>query len=61
MITSTLLLGLCMAIDMRSYPAYSLRTWLPMRMHLTALSRVRLGDGGQRKPDWADCEPVMPN
>jgi len=42
LISLTLLLGLCLAIDLRSYPAYGLRVWLPMRMQLTAVASVSL-------------------
>lgn len=42
LIALTLLLGLCLAIDLRSYPAYGLRMWIPMRMQLTAIASVSL-------------------
>ena len=42
LMTLTLLLGLCLAIDVRSYPAYGLRLWLPMRMQLTAIASLSM-------------------
>ncbi len=40
--TLALLLGLCWAIDRRSYPAYGLAQWLPMRLHLTLAASLSL-------------------
>lgn len=37
-----LLLGLCLAVDWRSYPAYGLHQWLAMRLHLTLVAGVCL-------------------
>jgi hypothetical protein len=35
LVTLAMLLGMCLAVDRRSYPAYGLAEWLPMRLHLT--------------------------
>lgn len=42
LVTLTLLLGLCLAVDVRSYPAYGLRLWLTMRMQLTAIASLSM-------------------
>lgn len=42
LITLALLLGFCLALDWRSYPAYGVRAWLTMRLHLTAVAAVCL-------------------
>jgi hypothetical protein len=42
MLTLALLLGTCLAVDWRSYPAYGLGTWLTMRLHLTLVAVVCL-------------------
>ena len=44
--TLALLLGVCLAVDWRSYPAYGLMKWLPMRRHLTLVAGVCLLAGG---------------
>ena len=38
LITLALLLGICFAVDWRSYPAYGLGKWLTMRLHLTGVA-----------------------
>lgn len=42
LVTLALLLGMCLAVDRRSYPAYGLSPWLPMRMHLTLAATFSL-------------------
>jgi hypothetical protein len=42
MVTLALLLGMCLAVDRRSYPAYGLAAWLPMRLHLTLAAALSL-------------------
>lgn len=42
LMTLALLLGMCLAVDRRSYPAYGLGAWLPMRLHLTTAAAVSL-------------------
>lgn len=42
LITLALLLGICLAVDWRSYPAYGLGKWLTMRRHLTLVAAVCL-------------------
>ena len=46
LVTLALLLGVCLAVDWRSYPAYGLMQWLPMRLHLTLVAGVCLLAGG---------------
>ena len=46
LVTLTLLLGVCLVVDWRSYPAYGLRQWLGMRRHLTLVAGVCLLAGG---------------
>ena len=41
LVTLALLLGICLAVDWRSYPAYG-RKWLTMRLHLTLVAGVCL-------------------
>ncbi|MEO6273279.1 MAG: DUF3429 domain-containing protein [Rhodoferax sp.] len=38
LLTLALLLGICLAVDWRSYPAYGLGGWLSMRLHLTTVA-----------------------
>lgn len=38
LVTLALLLGICLAVDWRSYPAYGLKDWLTMRLHLTLVA-----------------------
>ena len=45
LVTLALLLGICLAVDWRSYPAYGLREWLKMRLHLTLVAAVCLLGG----------------
>jgi len=40
LVTMALLLGICLAVDRRSYPAYSLGDWLGMRLHLTVVAAL---------------------
>lgn len=40
--TVAMLLGMCLAIDRRSYPAYGLNDWLGMRLHLTLVAAMCL-------------------
>lgn len=40
LLTLALLLGICLAVDWRSYPAYGLSGWLTMRLHLTTVAVV---------------------
>jgi hypothetical protein len=42
LVTLALLLVICLAVDRRSYPAYGLGQWLPMRLHLTLVAAVCL-------------------
>ena len=42
LLTLALLLGICLAVDRRSYPAYGLTDWLPMRLHLTLAAVLSL-------------------
>jgi len=42
LVTLTLLLGMCLAVDRRSYPAYGLQEWLAMRHHLTLVASACL-------------------
>ncbi|CAM8651184.1 Protein of unknown function DUF3429 [Comamonadaceae bacterium] len=42
LVTLALLLGMCLAVDRRSYPAYGLSPWLPMRLHLTLAAAFSL-------------------
>ncbi len=42
LVTLALLLGICLAVDRRSYPAYGLTDWLPMRLHLTLAATLSL-------------------
>lgn len=42
LVTLALLLGICLAVDRRSYPAYGLTEWLRMRLHLTLVSVICL-------------------
>ena len=42
LVTLALLLGICLAVDRRSYPAYGLGQWLTMRLHLTLVAAVCL-------------------
>lgn len=42
LVTLALLLGICLAVDRRSYPAYGLGEWLTMRLHLTLVAAVCL-------------------
>ena len=46
LVTLALLLGVCLAVDWRSYPTYGLMKWLPMRLHLTLVAGVCLLAGG---------------
>ena len=46
LVTLALLLGICLLVDWRSYPAYGLRQWLGMRLHLTLVAGVCLLAGG---------------
>lgn len=46
LVTLALLLGICLLVDWRSYPAYGLMQWLPMRLHLTLVAGVCLLAGG---------------
>lgn len=46
LVTLALLLGICLAVDWRSYPAYGLGQWLTMRLHLTLVAAVCLLAGG---------------
>jgi hypothetical protein len=41
-LTLALLLGICLAVDWRSYPAYGLSEWLTMRLHLTMVAVICL-------------------
>jgi hypothetical protein len=43
--TLALLLGICLAVDWRSYPAYGLEQWLSMRLHLTVVGGACLVAG----------------
>ena len=45
LVTIALLLGMCLAVDRRSYPAYGLEKWLAMRLHLTLVAAVCLVAG----------------
>lgn len=45
LVTLALLLGICLAVDRRSYPAYGLGKWLTMRLHLTWVAAVCLMAG----------------
>lgn len=45
MVTLALLLGICLAVDKRSYPAYGLGEWLGMRLHLTSVAALCLLGG----------------
>ena len=45
LVTLALLLGICLAVDWRSYPAYGLSKWLTMRLHLTLVAGVCLLTG----------------
>ncbi len=40
LVTMALLLGICLAVDRRSYPAYGLDDWLGMRLHLTTVAAL---------------------
>ena len=40
LMTVALLLGICLAVDRRSYPAYGLGEWLGMRLHLTVVAAL---------------------
>lgn len=42
LLTMALLLGICLAVDRRSYPAYGLNDWLGMRLHLTLVAAACL-------------------
>lgn len=42
LVTLALLLGICLAVDWRSYPGYGLGAWLTMRLHLTTVAVVCL-------------------
>lgn len=42
LVTLALLLGICLAVDWRSYPAYGVGKWLTMRWHLSAVAVVCL-------------------
>jgi hypothetical protein len=44
--TLALLLGICMAVDWRSYPACGLGAWRTMRLQLTGVAMVCLLAGG---------------
>ncbi len=46
LVTLALLLGMCLAVDRRSYPAYGLGAWLPMRLRLTLGAGLCLFAGG---------------
>lgn len=46
LVTMALLLGICLAVDRRSYPAYGLSGWLAMRLHLTLVATACLLAGG---------------
>jgi hypothetical protein len=45
LVTLALLLCICLAVDRRSYPAYGLTAWLPMRLHLTLAAALSLLTG----------------
>lgn len=45
LVTLALLLGICLAVDKRSYPAYGLGEWLGMRLHLTLVAALCLLGG----------------
>jgi len=47
LITVALLLGICLAVDRRSYPAYGLEAWLGMRLHLSLVAALSLLLGSQ--------------
>lgn len=40
LIAVALVLGMCMAVDRRSYPAYGLGKWLAMRVRLTLVATI---------------------
>ncbi len=40
LVTMAMLLGICLAVDRRSYPAYGLGEWLGMRLHLTVVAAL---------------------
>jgi Protein of unknown function (DUF3429) len=40
LVTMALLLGICLAVDRRSYPAYGLGDCLSMRLHLTVVAAL---------------------
>jgi len=42
LVTVALVLGMCMAVDRRSYPAYGLGEWLAMRLRLTLVATICL-------------------
>lgn len=42
LVTMALLLGICLAVDRRSYPAYGLSGWLGMRLQLTLVAGLCL-------------------
>ncbi|MCY7389431.1 MAG: DUF3429 domain-containing protein [Burkholderiales bacterium] len=42
LVTLALLLGICLAVDRRSYPAHGLEKWLTMRLQLTVVAAVCL-------------------
>ena len=43
--TLALLLGICLAVDWRTYPGYGLMKWLTMRLHLTLVATICLLSG----------------
>ena len=49
LVTVALLLGMCLAVDRRSYPAYGLGAWLTMRLHLTLVATICLVAGSFAK------------
>ena len=42
LVTVALLLGICLAVDRRTYPAYGLSQWLGMRLQLTLVAALSL-------------------
>jgi fumarate reductase subunit D len=42
LVTVALVLGMCLAVDRRSYPAYGLEEWLAMRLRLTLVATICL-------------------
>lgn len=47
LVTVALLLGICLAVDRRIYPAYGLGAWLGMRLHLSVVAALSLLSGSQ--------------